>query len=80
MKLIHSSYSYAMFPEMEPFSSTPFVMFSFGYALRRSRYALEILLPPLVANNTMSTPVSLFCSRKLRMMWGAVYHQMGKPM
>ena len=44
-----------------------------------SSTALPIPLPPLVANGTIVLPVKSHLSRKVLIMCGAMYHQMGKP-
>ena len=40
---------------------------------------LPIPLPPDVAKGMMVFPVQSYCSRKVLMMFGATYHQIGKP-
>ena len=57
----------------------PVLMIAPGQLEASSPAVSPRLLPPEVANRMMVFPVKSACSRKVRMMWGAVYHQIGKP-
>ena len=59
--------------------SLPSFQIAFGQRGRSSSSVLPKPLPPEVANSTTVLPDRSQDSTKVLMMWGATYHQMGKP-
>src|SRR5574344_1282074 len=65
---------------VSPLRSFPFPQLSCGSVLFNTLQALEISLPPEVANGMMIFPFISFFSMNVLITVGAIFHQIGKPM
>lgn len=62
-----------------PLRTAPSTMVAFGALTCKLATALPKPEPPEVANRTIFLPEKSYASKKLLMIVGATYHQIGKP-
>ena len=71
--------SFSMCEADASLSIKPFLTSAFGQTERMCSAVFPIPLPPDVANGMTVFPEKSADSRKVSMMFGSLYHQMGKP-